>query len=861
MHSERYCEKLKSRFSQSGNKLFFVDGSKNRAFANVKSLLKNSSATSSLIIVRNEKTAYQVKRALFTGEEVTIITTSKEFMSLYYESSRTASKFKDSNKNVIIVLRDTEKRPVLHAKIDVIKGKEGEFNYGENAPYCVSDFLADARYPMVVIDETYEIFRFSIVASDKFEDYSPQKYDRIDLMGQSYFTPLDFSYKKVAKIVDSADNVILTSDILIDRDVISIYAGLSLINGFSLNEARTFCKKHSYNYNEEIDSVISSISYCCSDETLLSLCLNKTRNNPQKIPTNLDDLGAYLSGNLDYVTHEETFLRMVYGQAKKKYNLSVSSNEIIVRSFEEDNALADAVCDVFFSDTLKGEIESNLSTSHITEMTAQDIDELLKIINKYVEFCDFEPIGDNCKVVRIYHEESGFEDIMRRLNNQHDSAISAYSATYKGDDLVFKCIATKKLIDDQCVKLPLFIISEDAPNNVSEQLNRILERKVDVFALENEKLEKDDLVVMKYSMFEAIGNYYDVGSVIFFDVLADVNFFDTCIKKAIDMTKDTNVVVLASYDNLSGALADTWQDVVFKDEYKILPMRNTEVYIKGEKPHDYKDVIKDIDATYENVKNLVEGAYSGSVEELAQKYANVVASYTLGVSTLVNTVTDFEYIKQIAGVYTTIFANSVTICSSGREVFNEKRIMTDGKKSKGRAKYETLQEEKRMVFNICARFLHGTCQNKHKDCVDCENGGKYQINDYKTFSDSVKSFFAQTYQIMQKTENERRAHGGIIGGGAQSQLSVSLSEITDAQMQANEILCEIDKIGEKGKSVFYVSYDKVKTLRDLVQGIYLKVFEKYYNQLLAIYTNASEKMKSAFAIAGASAKRTMTNLQ
>ena len=860
MQSEKYCEKLKSRFSQSGGKLFFVDGSKNRAFSNVKSLLKTSCVTSSLIIVRNEKSAYQVKRALFKDEKVTIIATSKEFMTLYNESGRNPAKFKDSTQNVIIVLRDTEKRPVLHAKIDVIKGKEGEFNYGENAPYCASDFLADAHYPMVVVDETYEIFRFSIVPKDKIEDYPPQKYDRVDLMGQSYFTPLDFSYKKIAKIVDSADNVILTSDILIDRDVISIYAGLSLINGFSVNKAREFCKKRSYNYNEEIDGVISSISYCCSDETLLSLCLNKTKGNPQRIPDSLDDMGVYLSGNLDYITHEETFLKMVYGQAKRKYNLNVSSNDTIVRSFEEDNALADAVCDVFFSDQIKGEIEGNLTTSHITGMNAKDIEELLKIINKYIEFCDFEPVGDNCRVVRIYHDESGFEDIMRALNNQRDSAISAYSASYKGDDLVFKCIATKKLIDDQCVKFPLFIISEDSPQNVCDQLNRILGREVTPFALENEKLEKDDVMVMKYSMFEAVGNYYDVGSAIFFDVLADVNFFDTCIKKAIDMTKDTNVVVLASYDNLSGWLADTWQEVVFKDEYKILPMRNTEVYIKGENPHDYKEVIKDLDVIYENLRNLVEGTYSGSIDELAQKYAKVIASYTLGVSTLVNTVSDFEYFKQIAGAYTTVFANSTTVCCSGREVFNEKRLMDEGNKRGKRAKYETIEEERQMVFNICARCMHTTCENKVKDCVDCENNGKYQVNDYKTFSDSVKAFFDKTYKIMQKTEFERRAHGGIIGGGAESQLAVSLSEISQAQAQANDILSEIDELSGKEKRVFYVSYEKIKELRELVQGIYLKVFEKYYNQLLAIYTNASGKMESAFKIAGESAKRTLTSL-
>ena len=96
---------------------------------------------------------------MFNSEEVTIVSTPSQFDELLkaeeIEEDFTfgAKKFKNSHPQLIVVLSSLEGQPVLHKKLGIIPGKAGEYNEGENAPYCLSDFLADAQYDFVVVDD------------------------------------------------------------------------------------------------------------------------------------------------------------------------------------------------------------------------------------------------------------------------------------------------------------------------------------------------------------------------------------------------------------------------------------------------------------------------------------------------------------------------------------------------------------------------------------------------------------------------------------------------------------------------------------------------------------------------------------
>ena len=870
-------KKLKERFLGNGEKLFFVDGSKNRAFASIKSILEGYQNDSFLCVVKGENAASQIKRALYGDKETTIISTYNDFCELCRNAeiekdfALGAEKFKNAYPHLIVVLTGLDKKPVLNKKIGVISGKAGEYNEGENASYCISDFLADAKYDFVVVDEVYELFKFSIVPENEASGYKPQNFDRINIMGQSYFTSIDYSYNKVAKIVDSAKRVILTSDILFDRDVISIYAGINLITGFSYNKAREFVKKTSFNYDEEIDAVNGSFSYC-RDDIVLSLCLQLAKGNKQIIPSDLEKLSQYLTDNLDYLTREEIFLRVIYGEAKKRFNMQIASNDVIIRSLESDDFLAKTVFDVFFDDAVKGEFESSLTTSHITSMTDEDIHELLVIINKYVTYCDFADIGNRCEVVRVFHDESAFEHFIRAHHPEMDAFKNAFSASYTGSAMVFKVIATARLFEEGKIKTPLVILTEEDINEATKYLSAVFEKEVKAFTFEMENFAKDDIVVMDHRSLDAIGNYYDVGSVLFFDILSDVNFFDTCIRKMLDMSDKANAVVIASYNNLSGMLADTWQDIAFNKDYKILPARNTEVYIKGENSHDYKDVIKELNGIYESFRLLAEGEYKGKIDDLALRFSSDIANFTLSVSVMVNIVPDFEYLKKISSTVTAIFNNSISINDDGREVIRE--VRNEDKSSKRRRKrrstkpgktrkltsYKVIEQGRKVLFDVCTEQLHETCDYTKKDCCDCEFCNKYMQNEYLTFSKSVIDFFDETYKIFEKMEMDRRAVGGIIGGGVQDQGQVSLQEILDSKEEAGKILGQLDEQKKNSPGIFYADFKKIEEIKNTVRSIYSKVFDKYYVQLQQIYENATDKMKKAFLAMGKSAKDTINTL-
>lgn len=876
-------EKIKKRFLQNGEKVFFVDGSKSRALACVNTVLSDYKSSSFLCLAKSANSALQIKRALFGKEDVCIISKPSDVDSLLISAgvgsnfTVDAQKIKEKSRYMIVVLEDSERNPVLHKELGVVSGKSGEYNDGDNARYCFSDLLADAQYQFVLVDEVYEMFRFSVVAKNEISNYPPQKYDRIDLMGQAYFTSTAYSYRRVSKIVDSAKQAVLISDILFDRDVVSVYAGINLINGFSYNKARNFIKSRSSNYNEEIDLVCGSLSYCCSDDSLLSLCLQYTKGKRQRIPSDLDSLSDYLTGNLDYLTHEETFLRTVYGQAVNKYNLEINSNSVVINSLEQDESLVRAVCDTFFNDEIKGDIESNISNSHTTKMNSQELDDFLKVINKYVEYCDFSDIGDRCEVVRIFHDESAFEHFMRAHHPEMDDFKNAFSVSYRGNSMLFKSLATELLLEQGRIKTPLVVLTEEDLNEVVSDLSQCLKREVKPFSFDMEEFSNDDVIVMDHKSLDCIGTYYNVGSVVFFDILADVNFFDTCIKKMLDMNDNTNAVVIASYNNLSGMLADTWQKIALDKEYKVLPIRNTEIYIKGETPHDYKESIKELNGLFESFRLLVEGEFTGNIKDLAERFSAGIANFTLNVSTMSNVVSDFEYMKKISKYVDDIFGNSISVKDGGREAFREirKEAQPSKKRKKKKQKqikntkpgkirkiadFGVIDQGKHVLFNLCAKQLHETCNYIEKDCCDCEYCNKFYQNDFELFSQSTIKFFEETDKVFERMKMDKRTVGGIISGASQEYGDAIIKEIIKRKQETIDVLSELCDERETFTGVYYADFYEVEKIRENVKEIYAKVFDKYYLQLQGMYENMTSKMRTAFLMVGTSAKSTLSTL-
>ena len=876
MQNVNYSEKLKRRFTENGGKLFFVDGSKARAFSAVSSILAPQKPASFLCVTANASAAKQIKSALGKQFDLTVIDSFEKFERLYREINDdvknamvNAGLFKAKFPYVLVTL-SSDDGAVLNREIGKTAGKAGEYNDGDAAGYCISDFLTSASYDTVVVDEVYKMFDFSVVDRERVESMIPQKYERIDLFGNVYFTGVCHSYKKLSRLVDSAERAIVISDVIVDRDIISLYAGLSLVHtGFSYKEAKAFAASHARDIIAEIDEVCGSASYCPSDSTILSLCLQRAKGSNQIVPSDLETLGDYFTGNLNFMTQEEKFLRIIYSQAKKKFSMNVASNEVIIRTLDNDATIAGAFCDVFFDDEVKGDIEKSLTTSHVAKMTAEEVGSMLEIFQKYAELCDFCDIENNCRVIRIYHEDSGFEDLVRRSRPKFDRIEDSYSASYRGDDMIFKCIAVKNLRDSGELKLPLLIVSNDKSSAVCEQLRKVSGINTIEFDPSQSAVGADQSVVMTYDDLGAVANYMDFGSVVFYDVIADINLLDTYVKKALDLGKNCNAVVLSTYDNISGLLIDMWQDSWFDSKNKVLPIRNTEVYIKGDTALDYNNVVCELDVLYESYKGLVDGSYNGDIKELAKEFSEAISEFTLNVSTPIGEIcSDFDYFRQISGHYANVFANSMSIATEGRAVFAEKRgvpVTQKRKPKNAKTPYEVEYQKNTAIFNICSKQLHETCDYKNNDCVSCQYFGKYMINDLALFTSSVKGFFKETVRIMNALEKQKlRDRMNLIinsMGDDSTESDVTIDDIKYASKEANTALdVMLSKRFKNSDGIYYVDYSLVFDVRELVQSIYSKLFGKYYKDLIKIFDKATNKMQTAFETAAQSAKQSLGTL-
>ena len=871
MQGVNYSEQLKRRFAENGGKLFFTDGFKNRAFFAVREIFRAENPESVLCVVKTPETACQVNAALFaSGREAQIICSAEDFKRLYHDIStdmqraaELAPGFRNTYPRVIVTLLDEKGAPVLHEKLFRTVGKAGQYPNGTNRDYTVSDALADAGYAMLVIDGVYDMFAFVEPDEDNLADITPGKHERVDLMNKVYYTDIAHSYQRLLRLADSADKAIVISDCITDKDIVSFYAGASLVSSaFSYKAAKKLAKARSTSYDEELDRMLDAIAYSKTDETIQSLCLQRAKGRPQAVPGDLERLGKYSNGNLNFMTREDAFLRAFAVLAKGNSGMS---NEQLLDQLEDDFTLARTVCDMFFDDVLKGDIESRIETSHIAKMSAEDFATFLEVFKKYGAYCGSGELGDKCKVYRIYHEDSGFEDLVRRNSEGFDRAENALCASYMGDDASYKSIAVKELTERGALKLPILLVTNSDTSEVVRSLSKITKIPVGVFDYNLRLLNSSSITVVDYDGYGAIANDVGAGSVVFFDVLSDMSLFDTYVKKALTLSDVADAAVLASYDNIAGAFIDAWQESWITNNSAFISVKNSEVYIRGEKPLDYNHVISELDEVYKLYKALIDGKERVKPKKISERFSNAVSSFTLGmVAHSREMEEDFEYFEKIAPYYAGSFTNSVSVGNQGMEVFAQKRTELAKGKRKKVIEYLPVEEEKRVAFNICAKQFHGSCDCKSHDCSRCPIV-KNTVNNIEIFSDSVKGYFKETVRIMTKLADERieRQLDDTIGSQSSSADKadiVDIAQVRELSDEVNKLLRSLLLTKPNAAIPFYGKYSDVFDIREAMQSIHYGIFKKYYAQLVSIFEKATGEMKKSFDALGQGAKSSLQTL-
>jgi len=863
MQNINYDEILKKRFADNGNKLFFVDESRHRAYDSARKLLGAALTEESLVIVNNAKIAEQAKEALFKGADVEVITSADRFKHDLAEvdgnvqnASASAAEFKKKYPKVIICLNE-KSRSLLHFELGKVHGKAGIYSDGDLAPYCVSDFLSDAGYSSVIVDDVYTMFDFHTASAEEVESYVPQKSERIDFMDLVYFTDIGHSYKKLKRIVENSGKAILITDVMADRNLITMYAGLSLINSdFSYGAAKKLAKSHSQDYANDIELMYGELLFAPDNETIRSLCLRRAKGNAQIVPSDIDSLGTYLRQNFNFMTQEEMFLRFLYAQAKKKYSMKLSSVADVINSFQSEESQAEAICNVFFSDALKGDMESTFTTPYIAKMNAAEIGRIVSIFNKYAAYCEIPLTADSCKIIRIYHDDSGFEDLVRRKSPSFDKEEMTYSASHFGKEISYKCIAVQNLLNEGKINKPVLVVTKSEPNEICNQFNKLIGNIASSYSLDK-KQKSDGVTVITFDELKYVANPISASCAVFFDIDPDINFFSSCLKKANELCKDKSISVLVTYDDISGIFMDTWQDIILSKDKKTVPVRNTEVYMKGEAPVEYRDAVNAVDSIYKAFKLLIDGRYQGSNDALAKELHELISAYTLKVAAdETEMARDLSYFSKTSLSYSAIFANSVSVSAKGREIIAEKlEIPTDKKK---KPSYVIVPDGARVVFNICAKQLHEACDYLNKDCPVCKNSGNYRANVYTVFESAVKKFFKDANKAMIKITDAIRAEelGGIIGGG--SRLVVDENEITidEVKQAEKDGLSALNKLKAKNpgdNKIFYGDFSNIYDIKEAVQSLHIQLFDKFYKQFMEIYDIATDSMRAGFEAVGQSA--------
>jgi hypothetical protein len=895
-----------------GGKLFFADGFKNRAFSVVREILSESENPSYICVVDNIKTAQQVKVALGSEDsEAKIIASLDEFRQICSENNigvrggaEQAKKFKSLCPRLIVTL-ERDGVNVLHSQLYQRSDKSSEYLDGTHDIYAFSDFLSDAAYDMLVVDNVYGMIAFEEADPNDNIVRTPRSHELIILNGKKYYTDVAHSYKKLSRLADSAAKKIVIASDIVDNNVISFYAAASLVySELSYSESKSVAKKQSQNYDDEIDDLYNNMPYFTADSDLRSLCLQRARGRQRYIPGDLDRLSEYVSSYFEFMTKEEIFLSAMATARRTRAHVT---NRAIINMIENDNdAFATTICDMFFSEKLKGDVEDRIICHAVAKMSDSDANNFFTLFGDYATYCATGTIGDRCKVYRIYHEDSGFEDLLRRSYHDFDRNENALSATHRGNDMEFKCAAVKKLLAEGKLSLPLIIVTNSNEDEVVTTLGKIVEYKPTRLPEEANIASFDDIFVTDYPGYESIANNLNILSVVFFDAMSDIARFDTYVKKALNMNENVNTALLVTYDNISGLLADLWQTTWTEENDSIVSIKNSKLYIRSEKPIDYNDVIRSISGVYDDFKAIIDKSEKVNIRASAENFCNAMTDFTLNRAAHASDIDDdFAYLNSIAPYYSAIFANSVSVGGTGREVFSEqlvpfekkkkvkvkkvkekkvketkknkvekvKKVKQKPEKKKRKAKkikvryvYGKVTESKKIFFNVCSKQMHTFCDVRYKDCSTCELNQKIMTNDLEDFARGTKGYFKETEKILSKIQTARfkkQIDDTIMSTQSDSaqQLAALIDHTITISKETTKKLNSMLKKKVSFTAPFFAEYDDIVEIKDAVQSIHHMIFIKYFEQIMGILTKSTDEMKRSIATIGQAAKNSLSTSQ
>lgn len=865
------------RLLDHGNRLFAVDLNKQRVFGSVGSVVRKASRASCLCLVWDGRVAEECGRMVFGEESVLTVRSREELLRALEalaplpegelltaaELMERAPAFREAYPRAVVCFTDGSEGYTLHAPLCNNETCGGFYSDTDIAPYCVSDFFADAGYDHLVLDDVYRMLSFT-ERTDR-EDVSPVDYERTVFMNRAYDTPLSHSFKRMKDLAESAETCVLISDCVWNNMPIYLYAALKLLrDDFSYRKTKTdvMGRTRPDVYSRECESTYFEIQSCMGVTDILSICLRRLNGISQIAPVYVNELDRYLMDGIRYMTQEEVFLR-VMRTLIDHYDEAGATNQILVRRLVENDVIADILAEMFFSDKLKGQLESHVTHTRSFELSREESQFLMELFHNYGGYVESAVCPSDTGVVHLYHDDMAFEETVRQsfpdvygLKRNFDREQLAYSVTTHGDELLFKCAAVVDMLNSGELRSPVVLLSGYRPEDIREKFTALEFGGVFLRDFsELADLASDDggmhVATCDYEQFRRSASFIRSGSVVLLSMNSDIYLMHTVLQKAAILCgEQVRVRAVVSYTNLDGHLSDMWLPLLFRGDTSFGRVWNRELPMSGGNIITYSDLIEELDSLYLGLRKM----NAKNHREPASTYHEAFEDFGFNLHYSPEYMNDdFRVLVAVSLLLQNIFANSVTVGSAGRAAFDES-ISFEKNKLKSADPYVKNEGEKQVMFNVCAKQLHATCDILRCDCGSCKEYGRLRVNDFAVFSENVEAFIQKLEDTLEKVksaEEERIRNRELFGEKIEPRNFKEMdAAVGRCRRDAMKALQKLKREAAGTEHTFYGDYGLVKSIKESVFESYNILFKRYYDAVIGIFSQATSQMETVLKQAG-----------
>ena len=854
---KEYGKHVRERMERNGGKLFLVDPVKRRALEAVHAWVREKGPEKRLYVTTDSATTAELIE-MMEKSRATVIDTEEALKQAAEQLVADAGGFAAAHPVTVIAARTADGRDLLHAVLGEDQSDNGSFAvHDQPAPLCFSDLLATCEYDFVLVDDVYELLAFD-EKPEKIGEADARMREELVFCGKTYYSPLSRSYRRLRNILTAAQSSVALADVVLAYDAVSLYAVLEMLHGqFSLIGMRKLIGHFVEHYAESCEIVCMDIRDYSRDDGALSDCLRILHNRGQKGPSDVDGLKEYFGRHLDCLSAEELFLRAMAAHVKFNLNGTMQRMETVELLENGNTEITRCLCEMFFDDPIRTAIETTGVNTRPAAMEPAQAKKLFEVFFQYGMIGPYLPGDGACRLLRLMRDDAGFEHFIRISSTEipHDElCFSILRSSRAKTDLLFKCLLLqdKRAVNGKFsfTAPALFLTRGNAP-----ELAQMISPLFPSYQVTNQLRDlqastEKTLAVVNCESFRRTALLPTVGTVVFWDVLPDVAEMKLLMQKA-RYCAAGDVLILAGYDDMSGLLADRWQNAFLTDEVAGVPVSRMDINIKGESWQSYEEIARELEEIYQIFyaftrlkRSKADAQFTGA------KYNQMLSKYTLQVTVPGEEITrDFDYLSSAGEYFDGVFGNTATIGDEGENIgedtFTVKRVSPK--------KLPTVETQTRyrrgVLFNACQRLLARACNVRENDCAVCSEYRPNIMNPFDTLCRETKDFFAVSRRCAQASDREQlqRQSRAIINNLSEDSAFGRLvdREVAEAEQTALTALGRLRETGRDAVGMFTAPYEDVSELREAVLRVYTKILNKYYQTLTVIFHAANEAEERA----------------